>query len=230
LTQHPLEIFELFLSEQTVALNTLKPEHDNKQVTIGGAVTATREIMTKNGQKMAFVKLMDLTAEIEIILFPSAYQQTSGLWELDKVVLIRGKVNTRDREGNQGEEIKVMVDDAREITSQQANAYQLTGKKPKTLKSAKTGYVSVSKSSDGGKSVPSGNERLYIRLSNSNDEAKLISLKHTIDTHKGDTEVVLVLGDAKTRQAIKLPGGIDRQSEGLSKLQQLVGADNVKIQ
>jgi DNA polymerase-3 subunit alpha len=230
LTQHPLEIFESFLSEQTVALGTLKPEHDNKQVTIGGAVTAMREITTKNGQKMAFVKLMDLTAEIEIILFPSAYQQTAGLWELDKVVLIRGKVNTRDREGNQGEEIKVMVDDAREVTSQQANAYQLTGRKPKIMKAGNAVSVKNAKSTENGNVISSVNERLYIRLSSSNDEAKLITLKETIDKHHGDTEVVLVLGDAQTRQAIKLPGGIDRKSAGLSKLQELVGADNVKIQ
>ncbi len=228
LTQHPLEIFELFLTEQTVALNTLKPEHDNKAVTIGGAVTAIREITTKNGQKMAFVKLMDLTAEVEIILFPSAYQQTVGLWELDRVVLIRGKVNARDRDGNKAEEIKVMVDDAREITSQQANAYQVTGKKPKTLKGGK---VTIPNKVIDKKPVLLNNpERLYIRLSSSNDEAKLITLKETIDTHQGETEVVLVLGDANTRQAIKLPGGIDRKSEGLAKLEQLVGADNVKLQ
>ncbi len=78
---------------------------------------------------MAFVKLEDRFGEIEAILFPSSYQQTAGLWVRDRVVLIRGKVNARDKEGNQSGDVKVMVDDAREITSEQANAYQATGKK-----------------------------------------------------------------------------------------------------
>lgn len=225
LTQHPLAIYEAFLLEQTVPLNSLKPEHDNKSVTIGGAVTEVRDITTKSGQKMAFVKLLDQTGEIEVVLFPSAYQQTIGLWELDRVVLIRGKVNTRDKDGNSGQEVKVTVEDAREVTAQQANAYQSTGKKAKTPKSAKVLLKPEAKPV--AKAIAP--ERLYIRLSSSNDEQTLISLKETIDSHKGSTEVVLVLGDAAARQAIKLPGGIDRLSEGLAQLEDLVGADNLKI-
>ena len=226
LSQHPLELFETFLSEQTVPLDSLKPEHDNKSVTVGGAITDAREITTKNGQKMAFIKIEDQTAEVEVILFPGAYQQTIGLWERDRVVLIRGKVNARDREGNQSSEVKVMVDDAREITAQQASAYEATGKKAKAPK-AKT--PSAPKPAATPKKAESP-ERLYIRLSNSDDQNTLIELKQTIDTHQGDTEVVLVLGDAASKQAIKLPGGIDRDSDGLSLLRELVGADNLKLQ
>lgn len=226
LSQHPLELFETFLSEQTVPLGSLKPEHDNKAVTVGGAVTDVRDITTKNGQKMAFIKLEDQTGEIEVILFPNAYQQTLGLWERDKVVLIRGKVNARDREGNQSQEVKVMVDDAREITSQQASAYQSTGKKAKVPK-ARPANVPQAKTKAAGKQTP---QRLYIRLDSSKDEQTLVSLKKTIDSHQGNTEVVLVLGDSGSKQAIKLPGGIDRESPGLSVLKELVGADNLKLQ
>ncbi len=74
------------------------------------------------------------------------------------------------------------------------------------------------------------NERLYIRLINTSDEQTLLSLKETIDHHQGPTEVVLVLGEASAKQAIKLPGGIDRESDGLSKLRELVGTDNLVIQ
>jgi DNA polymerase-3 subunit alpha len=232
LTQHPLEIFETFLAEQTVAIQTLKPEHDNKTVTIGGVVTAVREITTRNGQKMAFIRILDLTGELEVILFPSSYQQTVGLWEIDRVVLIRGKINARDREGNQAQEVKVMVDDAREITSQQATAYQTTGKKPKTLKTTarsavRAAMISKAASTSSKAAAP---ERVYIRLASSSDQAKLLSLKQALDTCQGDMEVVLVLGEATSRQAIKLPGGIDASSEGFGLIKELVGADNLKIQ
>ncbi|MDB5165106.1 MAG: dnaE, partial [Candidatus Saccharibacteria bacterium] len=128
LSQHPLELFETILAEQTVPLNTIKPEHDGKSVNVGGAITDVREITTKNGQKMAFVKLEDRFGEVEVILFPGSYQRTVGLWERDRVVLIRGKVNTKGRDGLQSDEVKIMVDDAREITVQQASAYEPTGR------------------------------------------------------------------------------------------------------
>jgi DNA polymerase-3 subunit alpha len=133
LSRHPLELYETFLEEQSVPLNTLKPVHDGKPVTIGGAIGETREITTKNGQKMAFIKLEDQKGEIELILFPGSYQRTLGLWEQDRVVLVRGKISAKDREGNIGEELKILVDDAREVTPEQAAMYQLTGRKQKPL-------------------------------------------------------------------------------------------------
>lgn len=223
LSQHPLEAFATYLSEQTVPLNTLKPEHDGRAVTVGGAITDVRDIVTKNGQHMSFIKIEDQTGEIEVVLFPSAYQQTLGLWERDKVVLIRGKVNARGRDGSDAVEAKITVDDAREITSAQAAAYEATGKQVKTPKPKNTSVKAVPN-----EPVAPVNPRVYIRLSSTSDQDKLMSLKQTIDSHHGDTEVVLVLGE-DAEQAIKLPGGIDRESDGLDQLKTLVGADNLVV-
>jgi DNA polymerase III subunit alpha len=228
LSQHPLELFETILSEQTVPLNSITVEHDNKAVSIGGTITSIREITTKNGQKMAFIKIEDLTGETEAILFPNSYQQTVGLWELDRVVLVRGKVNARDKNGEQSGEVKVMVDDAREITIEQATAYVATGKKAKVPK-PRLSKVPNSKTENSTQHNSPQSQKVYIRLATTNDEEKLLSLKQTLDAHKGETEVVLVLGEAAGKQAIKLPGGIDRASDGLSQLKQLVGADNFVI-
>jgi DNA polymerase-3 subunit alpha len=225
LSQHPLELFETILAEQTVPLNSLTPQHDGKSVSVGGAVSEIREVTTRNGQKMAFVKIEDQFGEIEAILFPNSYQQTLGLWERDRVVLIRGKLNARDRDGNEAGEVKVMVDDAREITAQQASAYEATGKKPRTPK-VKTAPAPIKPAA---KPEAPLHQRVYIRLNNTSDEQTLLSLKQTIDNHQGETEVVLVLGEAAQKQAIKLPGGIDRSSDGLSQLEALVGADNLVI-
>jgi DNA polymerase-3 subunit alpha len=232
LSQHPLELFETILAEQTVPINAITVEHDNRLVSVGGAVTDVREITTKNGQKMAFVKLEDHYGEIEVILFPNSYQQTVGLWERDKVMLIRGKVNARDKAGNPTGEIKIIVDDAREITSQQASAYQATGKKarvPKTRAAAVPNSSVSTTTTESDRPETPAPERVYIRLQNTEDQQTLLSLKQTIDNHQGSMEVVLVLGEASGKQAIKLPSGIDASSEGLDKLAQLVGADNLVV-
>ncbi len=225
LSRHPLEAFETFLLEQTIPLNDLKPEHDNKAVTIGGAIQDVREITTKNGQKMAFVKLADQFGELELILFPGAYQQTTGLWERDRVVLVKGKVNAKDRDGNISSEIKVMVDDAREVTIEQADAYQGTGKRPKSLK-AKNAAKPLPPATLSAPTEP----RLYIRMAQSDDQQILLSLRETIDVHPGDIEVVLVVGPDTGKQVIRLPMRVAANEQSLSIFGGLVGADNVKLQ
>ncbi len=228
LSQHPLQAYETFLLEQTVALSSIKPAHDGKQVTIGGAIQDVREITTKNGQKMAFVKLADQFQELEIILFPSVYQQTTGIWERDRIVLIKGRVNARDRDGNPSNEVKVMVDDAREITPEQATAYQATGKKPKTLKAA-TGKV-VAASVTKPKVVPQEAARVYVRLEKSDDHQLLTSLRALIDIHPGDTEVVLVVGPDTGKQIIRLPMRVTPNEDCLGDFGELVGSRNIKLQ
>lgn len=230
LSQHPLDMFTAILEEQTLPLNELKAGHDGKQVTVGGVVTDMREILTKKGDKMAFVRLEDKAGETEAILFPSTYQQTIGVWERDRVVLIRGKVNARDRDGNQTDEVKIMVDDAREITADQAMAYKARGRKPKVPKVVKKRTLAMK--GPGAKAVEEPTlppERVYIRLANAADSEVLLALKQAIDENQGPTDVVLVLGPDASKQAIKLPVGMNSAESALSKLQQLVGSENVKV-
>jgi len=223
LSQHPLEAFELILAEQTIPLSTLKPEHDGKSVSIGGAVMEMREIMTKKGQKMAFVKIADQFSELELILFPSVYQQTIGIWERDRIVHVKGKINAKDREGNTTSDLKVLVDDAREITHEQAAAYQPTGKKKKTPKPTKK-VAMVTKPSI----KESINPRLYIRVEQSDDTDTLMTLKNKIDSKLGETEVVLVVGPEANKQIIRLPMRVHAE-DIMSELLELVGENNVKL-
>lgn len=231
LSQQPLEAFSTLLSEQTVPLTSLKPEHDGKQVVVGGVIVDAREITTKNGAKMAFVKIEDEYSETEVILFPSVYQQTLGIWERDRIVIVRGKVNAKDRDGKIGGEVKVMADDAREVTHEQASAYQSTGRKPRALKVTKKQTLAARVAE--AKSVQSDSvkvARLYIRLERSDDHDLLRSLKEVIDANPGDQEVVLVLGVDTAKQAVKLPSCINPSSEMIDELCALVGQNNVKSQ
>ncbi len=232
LSQHPLKAYETYLTELSMPISELVPDMDGKNVVIGGAIEEMREITTKNGQKMAFVKIADLKSEIEIVLFPSVYQQTTGIWERDRVVILKGKLNARDRQtGELMTDMKVLVDEAREVTITQAEAYQPRGRsvklpgksksKAKTMPTAAANKNSVSASVDA---------RVYIRLNDSKNQEQLIALKKTIDNHKGQTEVVLVVGEADSKQIIKLPAGIKSSQESLDELKQIVGDNQVVVQ
>ncbi len=230
LSQNPLAEYTVFLSEQTVPIKDLKIEHDGKSVTIGGAITDIRIITTKQNQKMAFVKIEDSSGEIEIVLFPSAYQQTIDLWEKDRVVLVHGKVSAKNRNGVDSDEVKILVDDAREITQEQANAYQATGKKLKPPQ-INNKISNQPMTGPGAKGVLDAevNQRLYVRLVNSSDEQLLMNLKQTIDSHRGRTEVVLVLGPNDHKQILKLPVGIDIASDAPDRLRRIFGQANIAV-
>ena len=225
LSEHPLEAYKDYLSEKTIAIKDLNADDDGKSLVVGGAITDVRDITTRNGQKMAFIKLEDSSGEIEVILFPKAYDKTGGaLWQRDKIILIRGSLSAKDKAGNSTGELKVLVDEAREVSHEEAVNYKATGQK---LTKPKIPKKPAAMPGPGAKAI---NPRLYIRLPSSEDEVVLRALKQTIDKNQGSTEIVLVLGLAKDkRQAIKLPGGIDRASDGIKQLEALVGASNVAI-
>jgi DNA polymerase-3 subunit alpha len=227
LSKHPLEDYKTYLEELSMPMGALKPEMDGKLVIVGGSITELREITTKNGQKMAFVKLADLNRDIEVVLFPSTYQQTHGIWERDKVVLVRGKLSAKNKQTGEYEaEPKVLAEEAREITFAQAEAYQPTGKAVK-LPSATKKSAGRSNAVQQQVVTPS---RVYIRLLSSNNDEQLRALKVIIDDNKGSTDVVLVMGASEKKQIIKLPEGIAHSEDILLRLKALVGADAVVLQ
>ncbi|MGI9028359.1 MAG: DNA polymerase III subunit alpha [Candidatus Saccharimonadales bacterium] len=228
LSRHPLSEYETFLSEQCVPIKDLDVSMDGKSVRLGGSVAEFREITTKNGQKMAFIKIADMSGEVELILFPNTYQQTLGIWERDNVIVLNGKISTKDREGNVGTEIKIMVDDAREVTTEQANAYQVSGKKPKIPKPSK---VKVAAASQQQSDLPKvAEKRIYIRMPDTESQDKLMALKELIDTQIGTTPVVLVVGTEATKKIIKLPHTVEPNESLLAELAVVFGEPAVKYQ
>ncbi len=210
LSQHPLKLFSKYLDAKTIPISSLGSYPDNTLLQIGGIVNTIREILTKKGQKMAFLQLEDLTGTTEIILFPSVYQQNSNLWVKDNVVIINGKVNTKNKDGQNNGDIKLIAESASLVTLELANT--------------------ITSSLDGPGAKPineSITSKLYIKLETSENELLLKSLKQIIDNHSGDTQVILVLGNELNKQAIRLPSGIDLNSRGPEYLKQLMGSENV---
>lgn len=214
LSQHPLDEVSTVLEHKAIPISSLASLPENKTATIGGHITDVREITTKNGQKMAFVKLADLESDTELVLFPGVYQQSPELWRRDNVVLVKGKVSRRGQNGNN--EAKLLASEVRLITDvdkeKAAKAVKKQKDKPvaNSVKSAKQA------------------ERVYIRLQNSADQDKLLKIKQALDEFQGTTDVVLVLGPENAKQVLKLPIKIDPVQNALSELKSIVGADNVK--
>ena len=223
LSAHPLEDYKMWLSEQTVATILVTPNLHGKAVTIGGVVLESREILTKKGQKMAFVKIADEFGEMELILFPGVYEKSGDLWQRDTVVTLTGKISGEDKEGKVSSSAQILVDSAREVTHKEAKNYVPSMKKQKPPK------VRVPRATEKAP-APSKEvtpKRLYIKLSEGGDQEMLRGIKKLIDDHSGSTEVVLVLGDTEDRQVIKLPMKVESSKEIRTSLRALVGDKNV---
>src|SRR5581483_1801702 len=97
LSEHPLAgIARALAAAATCPTTELTEELAGQMVTVGGFVAALRLIPTKKGGLMAAVELEDLAGSVEVIVFPRAFQACRDLLHEDAVLLVRGKVDTRD--------------------------------------------------------------------------------------------------------------------------------------
>lgn len=223
LSRHPLDNYGGYLEENTLAIAEINDSMDNKAVTIGGVVTAVRSITTKNGSKMAFVKIEDKSGECELIVFPGVYEKLNSVWQQDHVVIAKGKVNYKDRDGNMGQELKILVDQANLVSEEDAKAYQSTGKKPKPPKGTKPSSSDKKPSSlpplGPPKSTPPPQApKLFVHLKDPSDSEKLLALKKVASEHPGENELILVLGEDSQKTALRLPFKIELKEELTNKL------------
>ena len=71
---------------------------DGKNVTIGGIIVFIKNKITKNNNMMAFVTIEDLLGSIEVIVFPKTYDRYLKHINEDNIVVVQGKVSSREEE------------------------------------------------------------------------------------------------------------------------------------
>jgi DNA polymerase-3 subunit alpha len=93
------EVIEELIQYRTHRIYDLSGDETtiNSNVKVAAVVSEVRVIITKKtGAEMAFVKIEDDTGTIDLVVFPSIYQQTRQYWIEAKPLLISGKVDQRD--------------------------------------------------------------------------------------------------------------------------------------
>ena len=108
-SSHPLNSFKKLFETRTMAIAKIDKAMVNKKVILGGLISGIKKIITKTGKPMLFMKLEDLTAKTEIVIFPNLLEAKPEILQENKIVFIAGKVD--DRNG----EIKIIADDVQEI-------------------------------------------------------------------------------------------------------------------
>ena len=172
----------------------------------------------------------------------------------DTVVRVTGKVNARDRDGNLRSEASVIADEVIEVTDEELQAYESTGRKmeaPRMSAKVKATRVAAYKAAKSGTrpakeapvtttnqadtahvprpipEVPAA-KQMFIHVKNTDDHESLTALRQLCAKHPGIDQVVLVLGEEK-KSAIKLPFNVEAEGALIGELVKLLGEDCVII-
>jgi DNA polymerase-3 subunit alpha len=96
---HPLDAHEAAVAKTRIAIEKIKTDpQPGLPVVLPVLVEEARNIITKSGEKMAFIKLADKTGEIEAVAFPRLYKEHGTLFTPGACLLIKGNVSNRNGE------------------------------------------------------------------------------------------------------------------------------------
>jgi DNA polymerase III subunit alpha len=98
ITGHPLSKFDQEIPLVTTSvIQDIPALEDKSRAVIAGVVEELKIKRTRRGEKMAVIKIEDLSGSIEVILFPDLFARSSALIKSDDPLLITGTVEKGDR-------------------------------------------------------------------------------------------------------------------------------------
>jgi DNA polymerase-3 subunit alpha len=98
-SEHPLHAIRDQLRRKTdCALAELDRRRDGEVVIVGGIVGHVRQLTTKKGDPMAFMRLDDVTGGTEVVVFNSVYAQARELCSSDRVLIVKGRIDHKEGE------------------------------------------------------------------------------------------------------------------------------------
>jgi hypothetical protein len=173
LSSHPLKEVRPALRARTdCTLPALADKKDGDWVTVGGMVSECKKIRTKKGDMMMFATLDDLEAQVEMIVFSSALESNGGKLDVDKLVIVKARVDHKD----QGE-TKLVV--------QEVEAFEPT---PEEVEKAREQAANA---------PPPASRRVTLEVEGSVPASFLDELKELVSHHRGDYELELRVGERR---------------------------------
>jgi DNA polymerase III subunit alpha len=118
ISDHPVKDYIEYLDKMALRIRNINHSCVGRNINVGGVISKVQKIFLKNQKTMLFVTIEDIDSRIELLVFPKVLEDTSGVWEEDKVILASGKVS--DKDGN----FKILVDSAKIITPQELEKFK----------------------------------------------------------------------------------------------------------
>jgi DNA polymerase-3 subunit alpha len=224
-SEHPMEPLIRRLGDSvTCFLGQIDETMAGHKVTVAGMINWVRQIYTKNGKPMAFVELEDAQGTIEVIVFPRTYDETHEIWEEEKVVIVRGKVDIKG--GNGPKIICEKVDD--NITRVAPESKDNQPPLPQEISAPSPGLQPTFIDSQSA-------HHLQITVSRSGDaqrdRQRLRSVYKLVTSFQGQDTFSLSIPNGQGRLQLDFPNATTRHCVELEqKLTEMLGATAVRVE
>jgi DNA polymerase-3 subunit alpha len=190
----------------------INPDMTGQNVTAAGQVASLRRSATKDGRPFVSAMIEDLSGSIEVTAWSDVYQTTKELWEEGNILIIEGRVRTRN------DRVQLNCQAVREYQPQDEGEHVPEAQiEPETVHEVEEPDKPKAK-------------RLVIYISQTNDEdedkERLQDMVRVLRQHPGQDEVRLIVEGKQ----VKFPNSSVGYSEELrNKLLALVGDGRVEV-
>lgn len=204
LSAHPLNPFADALKNVITPLAEVESSPRDSWVVCFGVVESIKKKITKKGDVMLFVVIQDLSATMELLVFPKTYARTKDLWVERAPICIVGKTPREEGEN------KIFVE----------NTYELRRETVSDL----ARQLALSAGQKINNNAPA---EKYVRIILATDELQTLAepIKTILSAHPGDATVYLQVGSG----AIKVGTKVDAGEDLLSALADLLGKDRIQV-
>ncbi len=95
---HPLEEYKDKFLAKDINIKKLEEFREGAEAVIGGIVETARDVLTKNNERMVFMRLSDFSGSIEVAIFPRVLSEFRQFIQSDACIAIKGRVSKRKGE------------------------------------------------------------------------------------------------------------------------------------
>lgn len=209
ISKHPVEDFIAPLDDFITLTRDI--ELDQGSAVVIGVVSTIKKIITKKQQIMLFVNIEDNTGHIEAIVFPRVLNETSSMWQENKLVAVIGKISDKD------ETPKIIVNEV----------FNLDGQ---NIESVKSKLINLMQTGDK-RMVQPDSDSVLINLPSEfmTDQALINQVKSIFNKFSGSNRVYLLIKQADgIIKKVKTNTLVNNGEEFRKKINQLVGQNCFK--
>ena len=98
ITAHPLARYEATIQALATATTAGITElSDGKEVRLCGIIATVKTMLTKKGDRMAYIMLEDLQGTVEVIVFPDLFKTVGDLLTPERLIRVTGSIDRGDK-------------------------------------------------------------------------------------------------------------------------------------
>ena len=108
--KNPMAKYKAIIEKKTTKkIGEVTIQDANKPIILAGLISGKKIVKTKkNNEEMAILQIFDESGTIEVVVFPRSYTILKSFLNINKIIMLKGKVN--EREGRIGIILENAVD------------------------------------------------------------------------------------------------------------------------